>query len=196
MSAMAVEIQEIGDLLAEAGRTGVGADVRAARDVSLVQVGVGVGADRGCGCAAGPMDVVWDDVRSDVRPRVCVRGDDVHMARARQAAAAMCLVCWSRRSGGVKAPGGVCVKAKGEACAGLAACPAGKWTRGVWRRVRWAGCVCKGVPKVVRWALWARGLRPRAGAWSGCGCSVWGLMRLRWLQRRFPALRWGARRLG
>lgn len=169
-----------------------------------------VQADGGCtSCGGAPMDVrdvidvSWGDGVASVRMvgdgereqagrrvrlRVIVAGDDVNAARARQTAAAMCLACVysSRRAGDVY----VCRKAQLQACSTLVGCPAGKWMAGVWRRTRWAWMVWVGVPRVLAAWLAMRGLRPRGGAYSGCGCiaklKVMALRARRRLLRRPP----------
>jgi len=130
---------------------------------------------------------------------IVVRGDDVHMQRARQTAQAMCMVCENRVVGEVRRKIGEvwrvkrgvvgCRRRPGEGvpAAMFAACPLGVWVMGVWRRVWWRGATWKGVPAAVRARLWMRGVRPR-GEWSGCGCVAAWLLAWRRVQRRFPAL--------
>lgn len=157
-------------------------------------------------CNAASMDVLepvcaWGDGVQRVRVHeaweharislpVIVMGDTVEMARARQTAAAMCLMCvWSSKDTSSKTRGGqVCRKARGALCSGLAACPVGKWMQGVWRRTQWMSMRYVGVPLPLRAALRVLGKRPRGGRFSGCGCTVMGLYLWRRLQRRFPAL--------
>lgn len=151
-----------------------------------------------CGDCSGASMAVLSVGGVPVAGSVAVLGDDVHRQRARQTAAAMCEVCrhavrgsvrrrvavdvWRVRSGVVgclrRGGGAAGVDASGVAAAVLVECPDGVWTLRRWARVVWRGRTWVGVPWRVRVRLWLRGVRPRGGAWSGCGCSA--VLRLIW----------------